>query len=48
MNDQMSDYIESTNNTSSAMMHTVQRHRDILQVMFLMLLCSHCINQRWM
>ncbi|CAK8674643.1 Golgi SNAP receptor complex member 1-like [Clavelina lepadiformis] len=31
MNDEMSEYLESTSNTSSAMMHTIQRHRDILQ-----------------
>lgn len=32
MNDSMSEFMESNSNASSAMMHTIQRHRDILQV----------------
>jgi len=32
MNDSMAEYVEGTNRPSSAMMHTIQRHRDILQV----------------
>uniref|UniRef100_H2YZK2 Golgi SNAP receptor complex member 1 n=1 Tax=Ciona savignyi TaxID=51511 RepID=H2YZK2_CIOSA len=31
MNDSMSEFLETNSNSSSAMLHTIQRHRDILQ-----------------